>query len=423
MHIVQGCIAFRTECREMILDSYCDAHMVMPGMDEKYSREDTKFMEIMSENMFQRDDGHYEVALPLKHEAPLTFNKPVVFRRLMSLKSKLQRDPIYYQRYSAVMQDELDNKFAEIVPPGELPSVGRTWYIPHHGVQQTDKLRVVFDCSSEFQGACLNDRLLQGPNLMNLLLGILFRFRIHPIALTCDIQKMFYQFMVSPGDRDLLRYLWWQNEDFTSEPVDYRMRVHLFGATSSPGVATYALRKIASDHGSKHSQEASQFVRRDFYVDDGVTSVSSAKCASDLIAETQRLLAEGGCKCHKVMSDSQEVMDSVPIKDKAPNQKSGFHKTLGIAWNVETDCIHFPLDFDRAKTNRRGLLSTVAKIYDPLGVVAPLVHQAKLLLHQMVYERYDWDQPFSEEKIKTYELWCRNLDQVKEVVLPRCVSQ
>lgn len=67
---------------------------------------------------------------------------------------------------------------------------------------------------------------------------------------------MYYQFMVSPGDRDLLRYLWWENDDVDNEPVDCRMRVHLFGAASSPGVATYALRRIA--------KEASLFVQRDF---------------------------------------------------------------------------------------------------------------------------------------------------------------
>ncbi|KAK3890966.1 hypothetical protein Pcinc_005133 [Petrolisthes cinctipes] len=122
---------------------------------------------------------------------------------------------------------------------------------------------------------------------------------------------MYYQFMVPPGDKDLLRYLWWKEGYFNSDPIDCRMRVHLFGAASSPGVATYALRKIANDHGSKYANEASQFVHRNFYVDDGVTSVSSISSACTLIAETQKLLAEGGSKCHKVMSksNSQEVIE------------------------------------------------------------------------------------------------------------------
>lgn len=419
-HIVRGCIAFRTECHEAMVDvEHADA--TLPWIDEKYSAEDVKFIEIMSTKMFQRDDKHYEAPLPLKHETPFPWNKSTALRRLGRLKSKFQKDPGYHQRYSAVMQEMLDKAFAEPVPRDEVCKTDRTWYIPHHGVQQQDKLRVVFDCSSEFQGVSLNDRLLQGPNLINLLLGVLLRFRLEPVALTCDIQKMYYQFMVSPGDKDLLRYLWWKDGDFSSEPIDCRMRVHLFGATSSPGIAMYALRKIAKDHGVKHASEASQFIYKNFYVDDGVTSVRSVEAACNLIVETQKLLAEGGCRCHKVMSNRQEVVNSVTFEDGAPQQESNLHKTLGLSWNVETDSFHFPLDFDKSKRTRRGLLSTVAKIYDPLGVIAPLVHQGKLLLHQMCWENYSWDELLSGERLKAYEKWCRTLDGIQEVTIPRCV--
>ena len=85
--------------------------------------------------MFQREDKHYEAPLPLKHEAPFPMNKSIALRHLTSLKSKFQRDPVYHQRYTAVMQEMLDNRFAEIVPSSESSPVGRTWYILHHGVQ------------------------------------------------------------------------------------------------------------------------------------------------------------------------------------------------------------------------------------------------------------------------------------------------
>lgn len=119
--------------------------------------------------------------MSLNNQAPFPLNTSVAQRRLLSLKGKLQRDPVYHRKYSEIMQEMFASGFAEIVPPNEISSFGRTWYIPHRGVQQTSKLRVVFDFSSEFQGVNLNDRLLQGPNLLNLLLGILFRFPLKPI--------------------------------------------------------------------------------------------------------------------------------------------------------------------------------------------------------------------------------------------------
>ena len=76
------------------------------------------------------------------------------------------------------------------------------WYIPHHAVYHKRKktLRVVFDCSSKFQHASLNDELFQGPDLANPLLAVLLRFRQEPIAMMADIEGMFHQVRVLKDD-------------------------------------------------------------------------------------------------------------------------------------------------------------------------------------------------------------------------------
>lgn len=64
-----------------------------------------------------------------------------------------------------------------------------------------------------------------------------------PVALMSDIEAMFHQVRVPPEDRDVLRFLWWKDEDFNKEPLVYRMCVHLFGGTWSPRACSYALKK------------------------------------------------------------------------------------------------------------------------------------------------------------------------------------
>ena len=62
----------------------------------------------------------------------------------------------------------------------EVVLSGMTWYIPHHGVyhpSNPDKIRVVFDCSAEFQGKSINRELLSGPDLTNQISGIMIRFK------------------------------------------------------------------------------------------------------------------------------------------------------------------------------------------------------------------------------------------------------
>lgn len=82
----------------------------------------------------------------------------------------------------------------------------------------------------------LNRHLLQGSDLTNSLVGILCRFRQDKVAVTCDIEGMFHQVRVNEERRDNPRFLWWDKGDTTKEPEEYRTRVHLFGATSSPGL-------------------------------------------------------------------------------------------------------------------------------------------------------------------------------------------
>ena len=172
-------------------------------------------------------------------------------KRLNSLKIKLSKNRLLRDKYIAVMEENLSNGYAELVPYNNLRGRdGQVWYIPHHGVPKgRDKVRVVFDCSAKFENMCLNDVLIPGPNLLNNMLGILLRFRTSHIAFTCDVKKMYYNFFVPPEYRDYLRFLWWPGGDLNAEPLEYRMKVHIFGAVSSGAVATYGMRRIVQDFG------------------------------------------------------------------------------------------------------------------------------------------------------------------------------
>ncbi|KAJ7988063.1 hypothetical protein DPEC_G00319750 [Dallia pectoralis] len=52
-------------------------------------------------------------------------------------------------------------------------------------------------------------------------------------------------------------------------------------------------------------------------------------------------------------------------------------RALGIQWNVERDCFRFDNTLKDQPATRRGILSTVASIYDPLGFLAPYVLHGK----------------------------------------------
>ena len=197
--------------------------------------------------------------------------------RLNHLKKRLEKDPKYKEHYCNFMNTMLEDGDAERAGNDAVP--GEVYHIPHHGVyhpKKPDKLRVVSDCSAKYQGHSLNDFLLSGPDLTNNLLGVLLRFRQHPVAVMCDIEKMFHQFYVQPVDRNYLRFLWWEEGDTSRQPQEYRMNVHLFRAASSPGCANFGLKYLAKLYEDKYPL-AAPFIRQNFYVDDGVTSVESVE--------------------------------------------------------------------------------------------------------------------------------------------------
>lgn len=78
------------------------------------------------------------------------------------------------------------------------PLLGQVWYLPHFGVyhpRKPSQIRVVFDSSAEFKGTSLNKELLPGQDLMNSLIGVLFRFRHHEVGVMADMNKCFTRSM------------------------------------------------------------------------------------------------------------------------------------------------------------------------------------------------------------------------------------
>jgi hypothetical protein len=98
-----------------------------------------------------------------------------------------------------------------IVPAKDVVTT-KTWYLPHHPVQNLNKpgkVRVVFDCAAKYEGKCLNDYLLQGPDLVNDLVGVLLRFRQDKFAMMADIEQIYYQVRVPKNNKEVFRVLWW----------------------------------------------------------------------------------------------------------------------------------------------------------------------------------------------------------------------
>ena len=188
---------------------------------------------------------------------------------------------------------------ASPVPIGELTrsQSGRVWYLPHFGGYHP-KSEWSLTTSAEYEGVSLNRELLSGPDLMNSLLGVLFRFRRETTAVTCDIEQLFHSLYVSPEHRDFLRFLWNEDNTLGNRIIEYRMNVHLFGNGPSPAVATSGLWTTARDGEEEFGENTAEFAHRNFYTYDGLASKPTTQEAIDLVTATQAILSTANLKLH-----------------------------------------------------------------------------------------------------------------------------
>ena len=407
------------------------------------SSEDRRFLAIAEKGIRHLESEHYELPLPLKNSSvKLPNNRELALRRLSHLKKRFMANEQYHKDYVEFMENVITRGYAEMVPqhangeqntslPNSQSSTQQVWYIPHHGVyhpKKPGKIRVVFDCAAQFRGDSLNKNLLQGPDLTNTLTGVLCCFRQEPVGFTCDIESMFYQVHVKEEHRDFLRFLWWEDGNTAKDPVEYRIMVHLFEATSSPGCANFALKRTAEDHESEFGADAANFLRREFYVDDGLKSCPTVEESNRLIPSVKEMCLRGGFNLQKFISNKKEVMKNIPESDRAEGVKNidldldklPMERALGVFLCIQSDSFQFRLELKDRPCTRRGILSTIGSIFDPLGFIAPLLLEGKGIIQDLCRCGVDWDDPIPDVVKARWERWRLELHVLQSFSVPRC---
>ena len=313
------------------------------------SREDVKFYETVETGIVHLEDLHYEMPLPFKHKnTQLPNNYAQAEKRLNSLKKRLMSDDKYYTDYCSFMSDIISKGYARKVDDDLKDQLGRTWYLPHHRIYHLTQVRV------------------------------------------------------RKEDQSFLRFLWWPDGDLQKEAEEYCMTVHLFGAVSSPACANYALKRTADDNEDEYGSEAANTLRRNFYVDDVLKSASTEDETIKLAKDTKAVCQNGGFNLTKFVGNTERIISSIPQEHRAEQVKNltlgqdklPIERALGVIWCIESDTFNFRIELKDKPCTRRGILSTISSIYDPLGFIAPVVLVGKKILQDICHTN-SWDKPAS----------------------------
>ena len=163
-------------------------------------------------------------------------------------------------------------------------------------------------------------------------------------------------------------------------------------------------------------------MRRNFYVDDCLKSVESEEQAIQLQAELREVLSRGGFRLTKFMSNSRKVLASIPESKIASSAKDldfsspTLQRALEVRWDVTKATVK-----DKPFT-RRGILSIVSSMYDPLGFAAPFILLAKATLQDLCRQKLGWDEFIPEESLKQWHKWLNDLPILQDYSIYRCLK-
>lgn len=385
-------------------------------------------LDIECENHFththtRNPQGRYVLELPFKENPDkLGDSYSVALRRFLSLERKLESSLSFREQYNAVVQDYIDQGHMRL--ESQLDPDSLAYYIPHHAVFKMDSsstpLRVVFDASAKTdKGLSLNDILHTGPKLHSDVLTMFLNFRLYPIALTADIKQMYRQIDLQEKHRHYQKILW---RFSPSEMVRcYELTTLAFGVKSSPFLALRTVHQLATDE-EKQYPRASEVVRRDMYVDDLVSSIGSLQEAKLLYHQLVDLFNSGCFHLVKWSTNSKELLNYIPQKKRlgqVVNFEGDCLKILGMQWHPNLDTFSFNINVKESRCSKRHILSIVAGIFDPLGLVSPVTLFAKLFIKKLWSLHLDWDECPPSPLVQQWSKFQRELTLLDELRIPR----
>ena len=198
---------------------------------------------------------------------------------------------------------------------------------------------------------------------------------------------MFNQILVHPDDQVFHRFLWMSP---TEEPTVYQWLRLSFGDKPAPDIASNSIKVLAKASQDEEPQAATELLQH-VYVDDVRGSYSTVEEAKQVTAGIDAILQNGKFEIKTWHSNSREIDQS---------QDERFTDLLGHKWNKKHDKFTFKKEniFGKFQAfTKRSCLAVLAQLWDPIGLISPVIIKFRIDLQELWSSGYGWDDVLPEE--------------------------
>lgn len=406
----------------------CDLELIgLADFEKSETEEEITTLEKFYETV-EKIGKSYQIGWPYRYDPPdLEDNFGLAMGRLQSLYRQLRKSPEMLKAYDSIIRDQVEQDVAEVVNTRKKPPKGKVHYLPHRGVIRLGKstpIRMVVDASSKAGklARSLNDNIMKGGNWVNDLPGVLLRFRRYAEAATSDIQRAFHQILIAPDDRDVARFLWLR--DINKPPtidniIVYRFKRMAFGIIASPFLLTATIKY----HLREHPNQFAAKIEEDLYADNLVSSLKNLTEAKTFYSTVKSSFEEMGMNITQWTTENTELQNFFAEEDRIIESQQ---TVLGLQWDTtkKTMSVKQP-NFSNSiaeRFSKRVALKEMAKIFDPLGWVLPIVLTARIFLRKIWQKKFEWDTPFPDDLAEDWREIRNNLLEVNKTNLPRAYA-
>lgn len=228
-----------------------------------------------------------------------------------------------------------------------------------------------------------NDLQLPGYKMQDDLCELFMRFRMKRFELSADIAQMYRQVKVHEADRQYQRIIWRDSPDMPLS--EWAITIVSWGTTSAQFNAIRALRQCAKDEQHQFPIGA-DIALNDFYCDDLLTGADDSNELKERHRQIIHLLATAGFQLAKWVTNDPLLAKALNPEAMGEIQLPAETGVLGMTWQPTTDELRIKVlksvDDRGSRPTKRAVISRIAQIYDPSGIIAPIIVVGKILFRQ-----------------------------------------
>lgn len=212
---------------------------------------------------------------------------------------------------------------------------------------------------------------------------------------------MYRQIMIRQEDRDYQRIFWRFSENIRIQ--EHRLCTVTYGTSAAPYQALRTIQELVNLDGASFPL-ASSILRNDTFVDDIFTGANSELEALEYQCQLIKLCDLSKFELRKWASNSNLILQAVASEDRAMSPSRLINsidqpelKVLGLKWDPKNDTFSFDTKVSSNNPTKRSVLSEIARVFDPLGLLSPVTFWTKHLMQKLWTAGIMWDDKVPNE--------------------------